>query len=79
MKIVKKAYTALEFERHKRRHIGGWALPWAAPGGYDKPPPLYEPVLLGFAPIAFRLRGFERVGRGNDAYTVVQEWHVEAA
>lgn len=47
------------------------------PMSSDKPPPLYEPVLLGFAPIAFRLRGFERVGQADNAYTVVQEWHVE--
>jgi hypothetical protein len=40
-------------------------------------PELYEAVLLGFAPIAFRLRGFERVGQGGDAYSVVQEWHCE--
>lgn len=46
-------------------------------GSSDHPPPLYEPVLLGFAPIAFRLRGFERIGQGDNAYSVVQEWHVE--
>jgi hypothetical protein len=40
-------------------------------------PELHEAVLLGFAPIAFRLRGFERVGQGGDAYSVVQEWHCE--
>jgi hypothetical protein len=42
-------------------------------------PDLYEPVLTGFATLAFRLRGFERVGQGDNAYSVVQEWHVEAA
>ncbi len=41
-------------------------------------PALYEAVLLGFAPMAFRLRGFERVGQGDNAYSVVQEWHCEA-
>jgi hypothetical protein len=40
-------------------------------------PPLYEPVLLGFAPLAFRLRGFERVERGTGVYGVIQEWHCE--
>lgn len=44
----------------------------------DAMPKLYEAVLLGFAPLAFRLRGFERVGQGDNAYSVVQEWHVEA-
>jgi hypothetical protein len=40
-------------------------------------PPLYEPVLLGFAPLAFRLRGIERVQRGGEIFAVVQEWHCE--
>jgi hypothetical protein len=44
----------------------------------DDMPQLYEAVLLGFAPTAFRLRGFERVGQGDNAYSVVQEWHVES-
>ena len=43
----------------------------------DAMPKLYEAVLLGFAPLAFRLRGFERVERADGAYGVVQEWHVE--
>jgi hypothetical protein len=38
---------------------------------------LYEPVLLGFSPLAFRLRGFERVESGDDHAAVVQEWHCE--
>lgn len=42
-------------------------------------PDLYEPVLVGFATLAFRLRGFERVGQGDDAHGVVQEWHCEGA
>jgi hypothetical protein len=42
-----------------------------------KPPPLYEPVLLGFAPLAFRVRGFERVDTEQGGLGVVQEWHVE--
>jgi hypothetical protein len=36
-------------------------LPSAGPISTDRPPNLYEPVLLGFAPRAFRPRGFERV------------------
>jgi len=43
----------------------------------DRPPVLYEPVLLGFAPVAFRLRGFERVEGLGGGFSVVQEWHVE--
>jgi hypothetical protein len=48
-----------------------------APMSTDRPPELYEAQLLGFAPIAFRLRGFERVVRGDDTYGVAQEWHCE--
>jgi len=40
-------------------------------------PDLYEPVLLGFSPLAFRLRGFERWEGQEGAFSVVQEWHVE--
>jgi hypothetical protein len=40
-------------------------------------PELYEPVLLGFAPLAFRLRGFERIDGPGGAMAVVQEWHCE--
>jgi hypothetical protein len=40
-------------------------------------PPLYEPVLLGFFTLAFRLRGFESVSRGTSSFGVVQEWHCE--
>jgi hypothetical protein len=40
----------------------------------DRPPPLFEPVIVAFAPNAFRLRGFERAGSDVG---VVQEWHVE--
>ena len=38
---------------------------------------LYEPVLLGFSPLAFRLRGFERWEGPEGAFSVVQEWHCE--
>jgi hypothetical protein len=40
-------------------------------------PDLYEPVLLGFAPLAFRVRGYERVEAGSEHIGVVQEWHCE--
>src|SRR5438270_10465195 len=49
----------------------------ADPMSKEKPPALYEATLLGFAPLAFRLRGFERLEDGSGWYTVVQEWHVE--
>jgi hypothetical protein len=49
------------------------------PMSSDKPPPLYEPVLLGFAPIAFRLRRFERVDGPGGGFAVCQEWHCEEA
>lgn len=41
-------------------------------------PDLYEPVLLWFSVLAFRLRGFERVESPRGAIGVVQEWHCEA-
>ena len=40
-------------------------------------PELYEPVLVGIAPLALVLRGFERVPSDHGAYTVLQEWHCE--
>ena len=40
-------------------------------------PELYELVLLGFSPLAFRLRGFERVEATSGHFSVVQEWHCE--
>jgi hypothetical protein len=40
-------------------------------------PDLYEPVLVGFSTLAFRLRGFERVEAASGHFSVVQEWHCE--
>ena len=51
--------------------------PIASPISETLLPDLWEPVLLGFAPLAFRLRGFERIDGADGAYTVVQEWHCE--
>jgi len=42
-------------------------------------PALYEAQLIGFAPIAFRLRGFERLEDGSGVRSVLQEWHIEEA
>jgi hypothetical protein len=36
-------------------------------------------VLVGFAPVAFGLRGFERVQGNEGDFSVVQEWHIEEA
>ena len=37
-------------------------------------PPLYCVELLGIATLAIRLRGFELIGRGEQARVVLQEW-----
>src|SRR5207248_1731073 len=60
-----ESYNVLEME------------PSAGPLSSDRPPPLFEPVLLGFAPLAFRLRGFEKIEGPDGGYSVVQEWHCE--
>jgi len=41
-------------------------------------PALYEPVLVNIAPMAMRLRGFERMKEPEGYYSVVQEWHCVA-
>jgi hypothetical protein len=38
---------------------------------------LYEPVLVGIAPLALVLRGFERQRGAEGPYSVIQEWHCE--
>jgi hypothetical protein len=38
-------------------------------------PDLYEPTLLAATAGGLRLRGFERIGEGESAAGVVQEWH----
>lgn len=40
-------------------------------------PDLYEPVLIGIAPLALQLRGFERHEGPEGPYSVAQEWHCE--
>ena len=37
-------------------------------------PPLFEPTLLGADSEHLSLRGFERLGIGDDPFTVLQEW-----
>ena len=64
-------------EQHNGEQYSVLALEPNDPMSIERPPPLYEAVLLGFAPLAFRLRGFERVEGQDGSYGVVQEWHVE--
>lgn len=40
-------------------------------------PELYEPVLLGFTVLSFRLRGYESLESDDGRVGVVQEWHCE--
>jgi hypothetical protein len=68
--------TTRVVEHNGERYSALDVLP-ADPMSSDRPPPLYEPVLLGFAPLAFRLRGFERVEGLDGGWGVVQEWHCE--
>jgi hypothetical protein len=70
---------ATHVEQHNGEHYRVLNLQPSDPMSENGPPALYEPVLLGFAPLAFRLRGFERVEGSDGGYGVVQEWHVESA
>jgi hypothetical protein len=38
---------------------------------------LYEPVLIGFSVLAFRIRGFEPAEGPQGPFAVLQEWHCE--
>ena len=67
-----------QLEQHNGERYSVLNLEPSDPMSTERPPPLYEPVLLGFAPLAFRLRGFERVEGRDGGYGVVQEWHVES-
>jgi hypothetical protein len=40
-------------------------------------PDLYEPALVALGERVMILRGFERLGEGDAACAVVQEWHCE--
>jgi hypothetical protein len=48
-----------------------------APAAGSPIPELFEPVLVGFSPLAFQIRGFERVESTDGPVGVVQEWHCE--
>ena len=70
-----------ELRQHKARTAANgleYTVLRLASGGaklLDIIPPLYEPTLLGASSAHFSLRGFERVGEGAAAFTVLQEWH----
>lgn len=64
-------------EQHNGEQYSVLALEPSDPMSTVRPPPLYEAALVGFAPLAIRLRGFERLEE-DGRYGVVQEWHVEA-
>lgn len=68
---------ATNIEQRNRESYRVLNLEPSDPMSEDRPPALYEPVLLSFAPLAFRLRGFERVQGQDGGCGVVQEWHVE--
>ena len=40
---------------------------------------LFEPALVGIAPLAMQIRGIERHECPDGAYSVIQEWRCEAA
>ena len=48
-----------------------------APAASPAVPDLYEPVLIGFSVLAFRLRGYESLECNDGHIGVVQEWHCE--
>jgi hypothetical protein len=64
---------------YARRGGGNYRVASLSEGGRNVPyvRELYEPTLLGFAPNAFRIRGFERIDHPQAAFGAVQEWHVE--
>ena len=69
-----------ELAQHRARAANGseYSVLRLTSGGaklLDIIPPLYEPTLLGANSEHISLRGFERVGEGATAFTVLQEWH----
>jgi hypothetical protein len=68
---------AMHVEHRNGEHYRVLKLEPSDPISENRPPALYEPVLLAFAPLALRLRGFERIEEQNGGYSVVQEWHCE--
>ena len=73
--LLRSARSCFAFFESKEEYAK--ALEKLTGGSSGEVPKLYEAVLLGFAPIAFRLRGFERVEGPDGGSAVVQEWHCE--
>jgi hypothetical protein len=63
-------FLIMHIEQHNGEAYRILELMPTDPVSTDRPPKLYEPVLLGFAPLAFRLRGFERVEGQEGGYGV---------
>ena len=65
--------------RHGEQDYNAISLRPINPAEGNGLPPLYEPVLDGFATLAFVLRGYERADTEQGAIGVVQEWHCRDA
>ena len=61
--------------KHGEQHFQAISLQSGTPAEGKSLQDLYEPVLVGFAPNAFVLRGYERVETEQGPVGVVQEWH----
>jgi hypothetical protein len=68
---------ATHIEEHGGERCSVTTLQPDDPMSVDQPAQLYEAVLVGFAPLAFRLRGFERIDGPDGSCGCVQAWHVE--
>ena len=67
-----------EITAGEERFLVASLLP-ADPASDARLPPLYQPTLSGVATLALRLRGFERIERGRESFSTLQEWHCEKA
>ena len=61
--------------QHGEQTFAAISLKVGSPAEGKSLPDLYEPVLEGFAVLAFVLRGYERIEAPEGAIGVVQEWH----
>ena len=64
--------------RHGDQDFQAVALQSGSPAEGKPLEDLYEPVLVGFAPNAFVLRGYERLESSEAVVGVVQEWHCKS-
>jgi hypothetical protein len=60
--------------KHGDSTYSALALQSGNPAERKSLPDLYEPALVGFAPNAFVVRGYERVETAEGTIGVVQEW-----